>query len=864
MLCNRVMPGVLVLGAALVIAAVVPRTVAAADRCLTGSSAATGATGAGDASEISAVRAAVEVACPCATASDRGTYLRCARGVIAARQAANAVRKGCVSVLRKTVGKSTCGYAPSPRGNPVTCVQKRVATGKVSCSIRSESTCVDGLPDVTRSACPDIAVCLDAADSDGDLLITSADSGACGSCGNGTVQSVREQCDGAADAACPGKCLGNCQCAVCGNGIIESPVEQCEGLTGACPGLCNADCTCPAVVGVTTDIPSGAQPPNTPGSPGVTVSNPKLLTQFGSSSFSLNNARYVRFHWDVPALAPQAILVLVPGFEGGGNDFKLLAENLLPRALENHGLVVEVWAFDRRTNQLEDVVGLDIAESQSDALVGLDWLFGSELGLTLHPALAAGPNRRAVFYNPNDDVPFLANWTNLVFSRDIDAVVTAARAAVPNNNVFLGGHSAGTGFTARYAATDFNLTGVGPADPGYARVKGLVLLEGAGASTGGTPLTADTLDRIEAKFDGGLFGAVRDNAPRCVDGVTPCTIATEAVDCAGLPSTKCTPPTPSYAVSSILNARILAAVEPVAIQGITDPDGGQIILQADQGAPGNNALAKVPDLGTLAILPKSTVKGGLGSFVDDDGTIAAVASFVATSVGAAGPSVGGLVTWLDVTEGPLPLSALPNNGAAPSALPGGAWGQEKEVTRFDRFLTTFYAGGSNFTDWYYPSAGPSTTSVTGVCTTGICTVGNVGTLCSSNSQCSQSINLDSSALSIGRNRRDIENLTQAASINVPVIGFGGTNGLVPVPGRFVAFAQSIGPCTAPSCTGSTPRVVDAAMPNPAFPTFGDVAGGFEVYMSEGFAHVDVLTAEDNPDNNVLTPLAAFLARNSTP
>ena len=39
-----------------------------------------------------------------------------------------------------------------------------------------------------------------------------------------------------------------------------------------------------------------------------------------------------------------------------------------------------------------------------------------------------------------------------------------------------------------------------------------MLLEGGGGSTGGTPLTADTLDRIEAKFDGGLFGAVRDNA----------------------------------------------------------------------------------------------------------------------------------------------------------------------------------------------------------------------------------------------------------------------------------------------------------------------------------------------------------------
>ncbi len=74
--------------------------------------------------------------------------------------------------------------------------------------------------------------------------------------------------------------------------------------------------------------------------------------------------------------------------------------------------------------------------------------------------------------------------------------------------------------------------------------------------------------------------------------------------------------------------------------------------------------------------------------------------------------------------------------------------------------------------------------------------------------------------------------------------------------------QSIGTCSAPSCTGAAPRVVDASTPNPAFPTFGDVAGGFEVYISEGYSHVDVLTAEDDATNNVLAPLSAFIGRNA--
>jgi pimeloyl-ACP methyl ester carboxylesterase len=611
----------------------------------------------------------------------------------------------------------------------------------------------------------------------------------------------------------------------------------------------------------TIEIPSPAEPAETPGSPGVVVTSPKLLSQFGGPGFSLNNARYTRHRLAGPEQQPDAILILVPGFEGGAGDFRILAESLIARA-SAEGFVLEVWAFDRRTNQLEDMAGLDLAEEFLDPQIALDWLYGGELGLALHPVLAAGPDRRAVFHDAQADVPFIANWTNLVFSRDIDAVVEAARAAARSQNVFLGGHSAGTGFAARYAATDFDPTGAGPAQPGYAKLRGLVLFEGSGGSTGAAPPTDDTLDRIEAKFDGGLFAAVRDGAPRCVDGATPCTIASEAADCAGLVPPKCTLPTSAYAVvQDLLNPRILAAGEVSAIQGALDPDGGENLIRVDQGAPGNHAIAVVPDLAILGVLPRATALGGLAGFLDDDGIVANVAPFVATSLGAPGPVVNELETWQDITEGPMPADVLPDNGPPPAALPAPRWGQEKEVTRLDRIAASFYVGGTNFTDLYYPSSGQSVTSVSGVCSEGTCSVGDVGAPCTADSQCSQSLGLDSSALSIGRGRRDIENLTQAASVDVPVIAVCGSNGAAPVPGVYTPFASSIGTCAAPSCDG-TPRVVDAAMPNPAFPTFGGVAGGYEVVVAEGFAHVDVLTAEDDADNPIPAALVAFLVRNS--
>jgi hypothetical protein len=56
-------------------------------------------------------------------------------------------------------------------------------------------------------------------------------------------------------------------------------------------------------------------------------------------------------------------------------------------------------------------------------------------------------------------------------------------------------------------------------------------------------------------------------------------------------------------------------------------------------------------------------------------------------------------------------------------------------------------------------------------------------------------------------------------------------------------------------------VPDRSSPSDAFPTFGNVAGGFEVYISEGYSHVDIVTAVDDQTNNVIGPLLDFINRN---
>jgi hypothetical protein len=414
-----------------------------------------------------------------------------------------------------------------------------------------------------------------------------------------------------------------------------------------------------------------------------------------------------------------------------------------------------------------------------------------------------------------------------------------------DGNVFLGGHSAGTGFTARYAATNLATDPLDPPDPGFEKLLGLVLIEGGGGSSAGATPSEAVLDAIEARADGALFDAVATQAPRCTDLVTPCTVATAAVDCAAFTNPACAP-VPAYAQFLGLSPQLLGSAESIALQATVDPDAGQAILQVDQGGlAGNNAVDQVPELGVLGgVLPEATAQGLIGRFVDDDGFLAGLASFVAMSVGAEGPDEGELATWLDLEESdqwpacPGDDCVTPDNGPAPTT--GSAvWGVEAEPIRFERLLYTFFQGGTNFTDWYYPSSGLSTTN-------GL-------------------PSLDSSALSLpapdGRGRSDIENLTEASGIDIPVIGFGGTNGLTPVPASFVPFGSSIAVCAAPSCNG-TARVVDDQLPSQSFPTLGGVAGGYEVHLSIGYSHVDPLAAEDGPDNQVIGPLVEFLDRNT--
>ena len=564
----------------------------------------------------------------------------------------------------------------------------------------------------------------------------------------------------------------------------------------------------------TVTVASPAKAAQTPGTAGVTVTNPKLLTHLGADA-DLNQARYTRYALaDQTNLQPDAILVAVPGTLGGAHNYFRLAENLMADA-QAAGLVLEVWAFERRSVLLQDTVGLNVAEAEKDPSIAVNFLFGDELDLPLSPEL----DRRAVFYD-QADVPFMANWTPQMFSQDIDVVVELARDAARNGNVFLGGHSAGTGFVARYAATDFNLSGTGAPEPGYAKLRGLVLFEGQGGSLRATAPTPAELDAVIAAADGGLYAAAQTSA------------VSSYINAPGLG--------PQQVVSSEVLGMQMAFEETI--------NGSQAVLQQtfgpDRNGKGNSVYQQVAGYNDRPF--PVTAGAALATFQDDDNQ--ATPQFYHLSMGALGAlNADGLVEWLD-NDQPLPASVFTDNGPAPTTLlsPQLFWGVEAEPVNMARLTPAFFVGETNYSDWYYPS--------TGLLIANNATVGGAN------------LGLDTSALSLpvgegGRGRSDIVNQTQAQKIDVPVIGFGGTHGLTPVPGIWRGFANAIAPCSALSCDG-TARMLSGAGDLSAFPTFGGAEGGFEVYMSEGYSHNDVLAADDDDTNNVIDPLLAFIERNA--
>jgi hypothetical protein len=180
-------------------------------------------------------------------------------------------------------------------------------------------------------------------------------------------------------------------------------------------------------------------------------------------------ARYDRVSYERfgPASAKR-VLILVPGTQGGAGDFSLVGPEIVKRV---KGL--QVWAYDRRSQALEDHRGF--ASGNPDT--AFEYYLG---GGGFKPASA----------------PFARDWGLRLALEDLRAVVERARRG-GGRRVILGGHSLGASTAVAYAAWDFK------GRPGYRDLSGLVLIDGG--LLGASPRLADVKQQVAALRRGDPF-----------------------------------------------------------------------------------------------------------------------------------------------------------------------------------------------------------------------------------------------------------------------------------------------------------------------------------------------------------------------
>ena len=176
-------------------------------------------------------------------------------------------------------------------------------------------------------------------------------------------------------------------------------------------------------------------------------------------------ARYDRVSYERfgPASAKR-VLILVPGTQGGAGDFSLVGPEIVKRV---KGL--QVWAYDRRSQALEDHTGF--ATGNPDPA----------FSYYLRRAAGSRPGRRC-----------RSRASGASSSRSRTCTRSSKRARRGGRKVILGGHSLGASMAVAYAAWDFG------GRPGHRDLSGLVLIDGGLLGTFTTPELAGVKQRLAA------------------------------------------------------------------------------------------------------------------------------------------------------------------------------------------------------------------------------------------------------------------------------------------------------------------------------------------------------------------------------
>jgi hypothetical protein len=189
-----------------------------------------------------------------------------------------------------------------------------------------------------------------------------------------------------------------------------------------------------------------------------------------------------------------AVVVALSGLHAGNNGFDYFAKQLVSLAKSDKGMNVEVWALDRRVNNLEDTTGLNEAErlgragQPQEAVNALNGYYYG--GLEINGRTFQG------FYT-DESAPYLSEFGLKVAMEDI---YTLIKMVFPDQNVrkkrvYVAGDSLGAVMTADFACWDFDGNPNTTADIGYNNIAGVMALD-ALMTPNAIPINQDALKII--------------------------------------------------------------------------------------------------------------------------------------------------------------------------------------------------------------------------------------------------------------------------------------------------------------------------------------------------------------------------------
>jgi pimeloyl-ACP methyl ester carboxylesterase len=182
------------------------------------------------------------------------------------------------------------------------------------------------------------------------------------------------------------------------------------------------------------------------------------------------------------------ILILNPGTSASAAYFAPLAKTIVAKAKG-----WQVWAVERRENQLEDQSMLDRAKEGT--ATGQE-LFDYYLGWLTDPTITT--HFQLI---PDADVAYARDWGMRVEIEDLHRVVKLARKR--GRRIVVGGHSLGGSITAAYATWDFRKK------PGARGLSGLVFIDGGSSPTPVTPEEATaSLQALQSGSPWLTFGGI--------------------------------------------------------------------------------------------------------------------------------------------------------------------------------------------------------------------------------------------------------------------------------------------------------------------------------------------------------------------